>query len=180
LDDPAADYERLVRPLEGRMMRCVWRILRDADDADDTLQSALATLWRKWDRLRRHANPEALVLRFCIDAAYDQLRTRFRRQRLDRSKADADVLAVTDPSRQIEQEETEREIMQVIAGLPGKQRVATYLRLVEGREYEAIAGVLNCGESTARKHFSRGREKLQGVLAHLSHRAPQRASDRHQ
>jgi RNA polymerase sigma-70 factor (ECF subfamily) len=180
LDDPAADYARVVQPLEGRMIQSVWRILRDADDADDALQSALATLWRKWDGLRRHANPEALVLRVCIDAAYDQLRQRARRRRREQAGAGAEADGTAEPSRQIEQQETEREIMMAIAGLPGKQRVATYLRLVEGREYEEIAKVLNCGQPTARKHVERGRAKLQVALAHLTHMAPERASERQQ
>ena len=150
------------------MIQSVWRILRDADDADDALQCALATLWRRWDKLRRHVNPEALVLRVCIDAAYDQLRKRSRRRRLEQSKAAADADTVIEPSRQIEQEETEREIMQAIATLPGKQRAATYLRLIEGCPYEAVAAALGCSEPTARKHVFRGRRRLQAILAHLA------------
>lgn len=150
------------------MIQSVWRILRDADDADDALQCALATLWKQWDKLRRHANPEALVLRVCIDAAYDQLRKRLRRQRLNQSNAEMNAGATIAPSQPIEREETEREVMQAIAALPGKQRTATYLRLVEGRPYEAVAAALGCGESTARKHVARGRRRLQDTLAHLA------------
>jgi RNA polymerase sigma factor (sigma-70 family) len=180
LEDPAADYARVMQPLEGRMIQSVWRILRDADDADDALQSALATLWRKWDKLRRHANPEALVQRVCINAAYDQLRKRSRRKRREQAGAGAEADSTAEPSRQIEQQETEREIMTAIAGLPGKQRVATYLRLVEGRGYKEIANILSCGQPTARKHVERGRAKLQAVLPHLTNMAPQRASERQQ
>lgn len=168
MDDHAADYERLMRPLEGRMIQSVWRILRDADAADDALQSALATIWRKWDTLRRHPNPEALVLRVSIDAAYDQLRQRSRRQRLNQSQANVDGGAAGTPAPQIEQDETEREILEAIAGLPGKQRTATYLRLIEGRPYDAIAAALGCGEASARKHVARGRGRLQAALAHLA------------
>jgi RNA polymerase sigma factor (sigma-70 family) len=160
------------------MIQCVWRILHDADDADDALQSALATLWRKWDTLARHANPEALVLRVCIDAAYDQLRKRSRQKRREQSAAGAKADDTMEPSRRIEQQETEREIMRAIAGLPGKQRTATYLRLVEGRQYDAIAAVLSCGQPTARKHVARGRQKLQAILAHLTHLTRQRAEER--
>jgi RNA polymerase sigma factor (sigma-70 family) len=168
LDNSAADYERLVRPLEDRMIQSVWKIVRNADSADDALQCALTTLWQKWDKLQRHANPEALIMRVCIDAAYDQLRKNLRRERLNRSKAGMDADAAIEPSRQIEHQETEREILRAIAALPGKQRAATFLRLVEGCSYETVAAALGCGEATARKHVARGRRSLQATLAHLA------------
>jgi RNA polymerase sigma factor (sigma-70 family) len=168
LTDPEADYERLVRPLEDRMIQSVWRILRNADDADDALQSALATLWKQWDRVRRHEKPEALILRVCIDAAYDYLRGRMRRQRLSLIHAKINSHTTIGPSLQMESEESEREIMQAIADLPGNQRTSTYLRLIEGHSYEAIALSLGCGEATVRKHVARGRQKLQETLSHLT------------
>lgn len=168
MDDPENDYERIVRPLEARMMQSVWRILRDADDADDALQCALAQLWRRWAKLRRHVNPEALVLRVCIDAAHDQLRKRTRRRRLEQSRAPVDAGSTFEPSRQMEQEECDSEVMRAIASLPGKQRVAAYLRLVQECPYSAVAAALGCSEPTARKHVARGRERLRTVLAHLA------------
>lgn len=43
----AFDYDSLVRPLEGRLMRCVWRIVRQREAAEDALQDALTVIWRK-------------------------------------------------------------------------------------------------------------------------------------
>ncbi len=128
----------------------------------------LTTLWRKWGRLRRHVNPEALVLRICVDAAYDQLRKSTRRRRRDKPITEIDIGVEADPSQEAVRDETEREILQAIAGLRGKQRTATYLRLVEGYSYETIAAALNCGEPTARKHVARGRQWLQTSLSHLA------------
>jgi len=150
------------------MIQILWRILRDANEADDALQCALTTLWRKWSTLRKHINPEALVLRICVDAAYDQLRKTSRQQR--RNQPITEVPVAADPSQEAEQEETEREILQAIAALRGKQRTATYMRLIEGYSYEAIAATVNCGEPTARKHVARGRQRLQASLSHLAPR----------
>jgi RNA polymerase sigma factor (sigma-70 family) len=108
------------------------------------------------------------VLRICIDAAYDQLRRRSRQRRADASHSKVDALTNGRASQQLEQQETETEILRAIAALPGNQRVATYLRLVEGHSYEAIAAALGCGEPSARKHVARGRHRLQSTLAHLA------------
>ena len=41
------DYELLVRPMEGRMMRTVWRIVRHREAAEDALQDALRKIGEK-------------------------------------------------------------------------------------------------------------------------------------
>ena len=48
--DQRSEYERLIAPIENRMIRCVWRIVRDPDDAEDALQDALLTVWKRGGR----------------------------------------------------------------------------------------------------------------------------------
>ena len=73
------DYDSLVRPLEPRMMRSIWRIVRQKETAEDALQDALAVIWKKRDRVARHPNPRALILRIAVAAAYDAFRKSRRR-----------------------------------------------------------------------------------------------------
>src|SRR5512141_1924911 len=81
MDQRQLEYERLIAPIEARLIRTIWGIVRDPADAEDALQEALAVIWRRWDRLQAHPNPEALVLRICINAAHDALRRKYRRVR---------------------------------------------------------------------------------------------------
>ncbi len=78
MNDRQREYERLIAPIEDRMMRAVWRISRDPGDAEDAFQEALLTVWKWWDRIRAHPNPHPLVLHICIHAAYDVLRRKVR------------------------------------------------------------------------------------------------------
>ena len=73
------EYDSLVRPIEGRMMRSVWRLAPDPDDAADVFQDASMKILRQWRKVRAHPNPQALVLRICVNAAYDFLRRKARR-----------------------------------------------------------------------------------------------------
>jgi RNA polymerase sigma factor (sigma-70 family) len=156
------DYERLIRPIEERMVRSIWRIVRDPDRADDTLQDALATVWRRLDRIRRHPNPTALILRICANSAYDALRRRRVRQAdpLPAGLADAAPSAMD----QAAAEELRDEVVAAVARLPRKQALAVLMRVVQERDYAEIAAALGCSEQTARSHAAKGRARLREVL----------------
>ena len=69
LKDRDFSYDRFIRPNEGQMTRVVWRIVRNPEDAEDTLQDALSTIWKK-RRLVWVSGGDfnALVLYICADA----------------------------------------------------------------------------------------------------------------
>ncbi len=81
----ADDYDSLVRPIEGMLMKSVYRILQDSHDAEDAFQEGLAKVWINLTKIRRHPNPQALILRIFANVAHDALRKRFRRMRREKS-----------------------------------------------------------------------------------------------
>ena len=48
-------YERLIQPIESQMIRTIWRIIRDPDEAEDVLQDTLGIIWKRLDRIRSTA-----------------------------------------------------------------------------------------------------------------------------
>ena len=84
--DAGSRFLQVIDPIKDRMIATVWRVLRHPQDAEDALQTAVATLWQEWGRIERHANPHALILKICADAAIDECR---RRQRSERADDDA-------------------------------------------------------------------------------------------
>ncbi len=60
------DYERIVRPLEDRMIHSIWRVVRHPSDAEDALQNALQRFGGHWDRVVKHPNPEVLIFKICL------------------------------------------------------------------------------------------------------------------
>ena len=166
------DYERLIGPIEDRMIHSIWRIVGDPADAEDAFQDALTSIWRRLEHVRSHPNPPALVLRICANAAYDILRRRRRRQRdsmLPGSPGDRSASV----QEEVMQAERRLEIRQAIAQLSRNQAVAVLMRDVEDEPYEAIAQALGCGEATARKHVARARARLRVALSHLLDGSPE-------
>jgi RNA polymerase sigma-70 factor, ECF subfamily len=167
--DDRTIYEELIAPMESAMMRSIWRIVRNADLAEDSLQDALAVIWKKRILIGRHPNPQALILKICLDAAMDSLRKIGRvRHHMDLAHLD-DIPAPSEDSadRSLEEREIEEQVQQAIRRLPRKRALAVMMRLIHEESFEAIAHALDCSEVTARIHISRGRTQLRKWLSPL-------------
>lgn len=161
------DYDALVRPLEPRLMRTVWRIVRRKEAAEDALQDALATIWKKRDAVARHPNPQALMLRIAVAAAIDAVRKSARRLRHEAPGLPGDRADEAAPpaTKGTEDRELRAAVLEAIGGLPRRQATAVVLHIVEERPYEEVARAMGCSETTARVHVLRGRKALARSLA---------------
>jgi len=169
MNDRQQEYERLIAPIEDRMMRTVWRVIRDPNEVDDAFQEALLTVWKRWDRICAHPNPQALVVQICIHAAHDALRRKVRRAKRFESGAILENVVDSSPSaaQNISSAEVEPEVLRAIGGLPKNQARAILMHTVEEIPYGDIAAAMDCREVTVRKHVARARAKLRTLLSHL-------------
>jgi RNA polymerase sigma factor (sigma-70 family) len=170
MDQRQLAYERLIAPIETRMIRTIWGIVRDPGEAQDALQEALAAIWRRWDRLLCHPNPEALVMRICINAAYDALRRRRRRLRWFRTQDVPVDLPDPAPSalQAVAGAEARVRVREAIASLSRNQATAIVMHAVDGIPYERVAAAMGCREVTVRTHVARARAKLRALLGDLA------------
>lgn len=164
------DYDELIRPVEAQMMRAVWRIAQNADDADDAFQDATATIWAKIARVRAHRNPQALILRICINAACDLVRKKSRRACRETPLTEAHVVADSsfDGTASLRAKEQRDMVARAIARLPERQAAAVTMRILLERPYSEIADALGCAEATARVHVSNGLQRLRSALDRLN------------
>lgn len=162
MNPPEPDFEVLVRPMESRMMRSIWRIIRQREAAEDALQDALTAVWKKRAAVARHPNPEALILRISVNAAYDAVRKARRRLRREISGLSDPAPDAGSPSipEEVEARGLRARVLEAIGRLPRRQATAAVLRLVEERPYAEIAAAMDCSEATVRIHVMRAREAL--------------------
>lgn len=162
-------YDAFIAPLESGMLRAVWRIVRNPNLAQDTVQDALAAIWQCRDKIRLHPNPRALILKITTDVSYDALRRSLRLQRREQPgrEEEAAVAFHAPPVMQFETDPLEEGIRAAIARLPRKQAVAIFMRLVHEQPYPSVARALGCSVPTARIHVMRGRARLRRLLSRL-------------
>lgn len=176
---PPNVYDELILPIETQMAQTVLRLLRDPDDAADTVQSVLESVLRSVERIRRHPNPHAYILRMCVCRAYDALRKRKRRNAREVSldevlsgngtephaAAAGAVLADGREGLGDEEKALAEGILAAIAHLPPQQAQAVMLRVVNESSYAEIAEALGCAEATAYSHYSKGKARLREIFA---------------
>lgn len=156
------DYDLLVRPLEPRLMRTIWRIVRRRETAEDALQEALTVIWKKRRAVAGHPNPQALILRIAITTAIDALRRERRRWRYEApERPDGRTGGTTEAvGKDTENRELREAILEAVGRLPRRQAAAVILRFVEDRSYGEVAQAMGCSETTVRVHVLRGRAAL--------------------
>ncbi len=162
MNPPEPDFDALIRPMESRMMRSIWRIVRQREAAEDALQEALMAIWRKRASVARHPNPEAFILRISVNAAYDAVRKSRRRLRREISGLHDPAPDAGSPSvpEEVEARSLQARVLEAIGRLPRRQATAALLRLVEERSYAEIAAAMDCSEATVRIHVMRARAAL--------------------
>lgn len=69
-------FTDLARAVGGRLMAIAYRILRDADRAEDAVQQTLVTAWRELPRLRDDDKFDAWLRRILVHACYAEARRR--------------------------------------------------------------------------------------------------------
>jgi len=154
-------------------------VVRNADMAEDSLQDALAVIWKKRFEILRHPNPPALILKICLNSAYDSLRKLGRsRHQTDLSQLDnAPAPPHHSADRDLEAKELEEQVQRAIRRLPRKRALAVMMRLIQEESFEAIAQALDCSEVTVRIHISKGRAQLRKWLSPLWENSRQEIHD---
>ena len=167
--DERAVFERLISPIQHRMKHSIWRVVRNGEAAEDTLQDALTIIWRKRERILEHPKPDALILKICLNASYDHLRKskhHLKNQSLEAISHVSSDLTDEAPDN-LERQNMETEVLSAIGRLPRSQALSVLMRVIQGQSYSEISETLGCSETTARIHVSRARAKLSRWLKHF-------------
>jgi RNA polymerase sigma-70 factor (ECF subfamily) len=147
----AAFYEE-----EYRAVLALARVLTgDRRWAEDVAQDVFVAALAAWPELQ---NPAAWVRTVAINKARSGWRRRYAEHRALR-RFETEVVVGRDLPPDVEG------FWEEVRGLPRRQAQAIALFYLEDRPVSEIAGMLDCSESTARVHLTRGRRALAERLA---------------
>lgn len=141
--------------------RCIalgYVLAGSAADADDLVQEAFSTAYRRWSQIANYDDPLAWVRKVMVNNAM----SRTRRLRREVSALARFGNRPSTPSPAID--ERDRELWLLVSKLPKQQAAAIALHYVDDLTVDSIADVLGCSAGTVKTHLSRGRHALASQL----------------
>lgn len=170
----AEAFRALVEMHSRPLWRAAWRVLGDAEGAEDAVQEAFLRAWRALSSFDERAELATWLYRIAVNAALDQRRSRWRRRPVDAPlpvDLDGEVASPSgepDPHRRAVSAEIARSARAAIDRLPEAERTAFLLRHFEGRSIAEIARALGRGENAAKQTVFRAVRKMRAALAPLT------------
>jgi RNA polymerase sigma-70 factor (ECF subfamily) len=139
----------------------MWRMLREAHDAEDCLQETFLRAFRSYGHVRPGTNYRAWLYRIATNTARSHWKRRTRREThlidLD-PELQADEMSVAD---RVEKKALLTAVARAAEELPDQQRAALIMRKYQELSYTEIAAVLECTEAAARANVYQAVKKLQ-------------------
>jgi RNA polymerase sigma-70 factor (sigma-E family) len=156
------DFDGFVSGNLEQLLRTAYLITWDAGEAEDLVQECLFKLARRWQRVKRMAQPRAYARRILVNLALDDARGRARR----RGELDEVSVSADEPARDLLAGlETRDELLDALAGLTPRQRAVLVLRYFNDLTEAQTAEVLGCSPGTVKSNASRGLARLREALA---------------
>jgi len=148
---------------QSMLIRAARTICFDTQNAEDVLQEALMDVFERWDKVSKHENPEAYVIRVMVSKHIDMRRKWARRR--DEKEVSFDlpeeVLQISDQSDDVLQRLL---VQSALKSLSGMQRAVLVLTYEYGFVLREVAEVLEIPTGTAASHLARGKA---AVAAHI-------------
>lgn len=165
-------YEELIERYAEMAYRVAYRILQDEADAEDAMQEAFLTVYRRIDSFRGDSKFSTWFYRIVTNAALDLLRSKQRKQGQDVTwdQSEEEGVPLPDmvqplPDELLERQETLEWLERGLMALSPKLRIAFVLFELEGLPMKEVAKALGISESAAKVRVHRARLFLQKYLA---------------
>ena len=163
-------FGELVRRHQDRLYNTVYRLLGNADDAQDCVQDSFLSAYQSLHQFKGDARFFTWLYRIAVNAAISMKRKhrlvlradvpvagRMAAEPLDNSEA-------SQPGLALEREEEEKRLQDALNLLTPEHRAVLVLKDIEGHKYEVIAGMLEVPIGTIRSRLHRARLELRDRL----------------
>jgi RNA polymerase sigma-70 factor (ECF subfamily) len=169
LKGQTAAFGELVSRYQDRLYNTVFRLVDNAEDAQDVVQDAFLNAYQALDHFKGDAQFFTWLYRIAVNTAISLRRKRRLTLRIQRNPDEAgheptDDSEFSRPGQALERLEQERWIQQALNRLSPEHRAVLILKDLEDHKYETIAEILNVPIGTIRSRLHRARLELRSLL----------------
>ncbi|MFZ2147025.1 MAG: sigma-70 family RNA polymerase sigma factor [Sedimentisphaerales bacterium] len=157
-------FDELIRLYQRRAMQIAVRMLGNANDAAETVQSGFVKAYLSINKLREPKRFEAWFFRIIANTAISQRRAaKCRAEKIEIAGGCGSKKALSPVESQIG-EELKEAIQQAMLKLSKKEVKAVSLLGLEDLPREKVAEIMGCSTEAVRWHVFRARQKLKVLL----------------
>jgi len=170
LGGDTAAFGELVHRHQDRLYNTVYRLLDNAEDAQDVVQEAFLNAYQSLRLFKGDAQFFTWLYRIAVNSAISLRRKRRVVLTTDTPPAGRVILEpmddseFTNPSHALERAEDERRLQNALNRLTPEYRTVLVLKEIEGLKYEEIAAALQVPIGTVRSRLHRARLELRQQL----------------
>lgn len=172
-------FKTLLRRFQDRIYNAAFRILGNAEEAEEVVQETCIKIHQSIDKFNRNSSFAAWVFRIAHNSCLDMIRIRQRKKSMrivpfdpqadEESAPESNVVSqAPDPSpgpaEELDKQERERIIAEKLCLLPESQRTVLVLHDIEGFSYIEVAEIVGEKMGTVRSRIHYGRQKLKELL----------------
>jgi RNA polymerase sigma-70 factor (ECF subfamily) len=170
LQGRTAAFGELVRRYQDRLYNSVYRLVDNAEDAQDIVQEAFLNAYQSLDRFKGDSQFFTWLYRIAFNAAISLKRKQRTTLALKTGRGGTGISEPADgsdrsrPEYSLEKAEQERRIQKALNCLSPEHRTVLILKDMEGQKYETMAEILHVPVGTIRSRLHRARLELREVL----------------
>ncbi|SEB97249.1 RNA polymerase sigma-70 factor, ECF subfamily [Streptomyces sp. 2231.1] len=155
----------LVRRHSRPLLTLAYYMLGSAQDAEDAVQDAFVSAWRRLPDYHHRAEFRTWMYRITVNRCLTMRRRRRPTFPLDAATEPAADNDWSSPAGVAEQEAAAAALVCALGELEAGQRLCWILRELQGLSYEEIAHVTHSSEPTVRGRLFRARQLLKEAMA---------------
>ncbi len=165
-----AAFGLLVRRYQDRVFSTVYRLVGNAEDAQDVVQDAFLSAYQSLDAFKGDSLFFTWLYRIAVNTAISFKRKQRVAVSLESGRNGEfpiephDASSMSVPSHALEQAEQERRVQVALNRLSPEHRAVLILKDMEGQKYETMAEILQVPIGTIRSRLHRARLELRDLL----------------
>ncbi|MFC2186165.1 RNA polymerase sigma factor [Fulvivirgaceae bacterium LMO-SS25] len=157
-------FTQKVIPISAKLQRFAKSLLKDEDDASDTVQDVLLKLWDRRHLMAGIENVEAWCMKMIRNRALDKIRYQSYRRSNQIETAFEIASALPSPHKSVELKQGLEQMHQAMDELPERQKAVIHLREIEGYSYDEIAVIVGTDLNTIKVELHRARKKVRDKM----------------
>jgi RNA polymerase sigma factor (sigma-70 family) len=155
--EPAEDtFEVFFERNHARLLRGLYLVTGDSQEAEEIMQDAFLAVWERWDRIKGMDDPTGYLFRTALNRSRSRLRRATRAARRTMGRAEG-----RDAFADVEDRET---VGRALAAVSPRQRAALVLTEYLGYPSEEAGKILGIKAVTVRALASQGRAAMRTEL----------------